>query len=211
MVATTQAIVSHKYTTTGLGGCHDYLIPGFLELCPDLGPQTRMLDVGCGNGSVAAEFAKSGCRIVGIDMSETGIQIARETCPSGRFEVLPADAQLLQNLTEAPFDVTYSLEVIEHLYDPKTFIAGCFNATRSGGQFICSTPFHGYAKSLFISLVNGWERQHNPGLNGGHIQFFTRKKLFNLLEQTGFRNLRFRGAGRAPYLWKSMLISATKP
>jgi 2-polyprenyl-3-methyl-5-hydroxy-6-metoxy-1,4-benzoquinol methylase len=63
-------------------------------------------------------------------MAETGIRIARASCPKGRFEVLPADSQLLENLGEQPFDVVYGLEVIEHLYDPRSYLSGCLAATR---------------------------------------------------------------------------------
>jgi len=200
------------YTGEGLGGVHAYVLPALFDLCPNVGPGTRVLDVGCGNGSVAAQVAKRfGCQITGIDMSESGVGFARQNCPSGRFEVLPADANLLDNLHEEPFDVVYSLEVIEHLYDVRSFVAGCLTATRSGGQFLCSTPYHGYAKNLMIALFNGWDKHHCSGRAGQHIQFFSRKRLSDLLEEIGFRNLQFRGTGRAPYLWKSMIISAIKP
>jgi len=211
MTATSQAIVPREYASATLSGCHDYVLTALFELCPQLGPGSRVLDVGCGNGSVAAEIAKRGCKVVGIDMSETGVQLARRNCPSGRFEVFPADADLLRNLGEEPFDVVYSLEVIEHLYHPQSFIDGCFSATRHGGKFVCSTPYHGYAKNLMISLMNGWDKHHNPTQEGEHIKFFSRKTLSRLLEQTGFRDLQFRGGGRAPYLWKSMVMSGVRP
>jgi len=202
-----QTIVSSVYTNSESGGVHSYILDALFELCPRLGPESRVLDVGCGNGSVAAEVAKTGCRLVGIDMSESGIRFARQICPAARFEVLPANADLLDNLGEKPFDVVYSLEVIEHLYDVASFLKGCFAATRSGGIFICSTPYHGYAKNLLLALLDGWDRHHSSGYAGEHIQFFSRQTLSRVLQEAGFRHLRFRGAGRAPFLWKSMLMS----
>src|SRR5215831_20442773 len=177
MTSPGQAIVPSEYANASLGGCHGYTLPALFELCPELGPNTRVLDVGCGNGSVAAEVVKRGCKIVGIDMSETGIQVARQKCPEGRFEVLPANENLLRNLDEEPFDVVYSLEVIEHLYDPQSFAEGCFSATRHGGKFVCSTPYHGYVKNLMISLVDGWDRHLAATEAGEHIKFFSRKTL----------------------------------
>lgn len=209
---TKDGIAPSVYTGEGLGGVHAYVLPALFDCFPNLSPQTRVLDVGCGNGAVAAQVAKRfGCQITGIDMSESGVRIARQNCPSGRFEVFPANDHLLDNLHEEPFDVVYSLEVIEHLYDVRSFVAGCFAATRSGGQFLCSTPYHGYAKNLMIALLDGWDKHHSSGWAGQHIQFFSRKTLSGLLESVGFRDIQFCGAGRAPYLWKSMLISAVKP
>lgn len=170
-----------------------------------------MLDVGCGNGSIAAELGHRGFNVTGIDMAEAGVRIARASCPKGRFEVLPADSEVLENLGEQPFDVVYSLEVIEHLYDPRRFLTGCFAATRKGGRFICSTPYHGYIKNLALCLANAWDRHHGPLWDGGHIKFFSRATLSSIIAEVGFVNLDFHASGRLPYLWKSMFISATRP
>jgi 2-polyprenyl-3-methyl-5-hydroxy-6-metoxy-1,4-benzoquinol methylase len=170
-----------------------------------------VLDVGCGNGSIATELHHRGYHVTGVDMAQAGIRIARESCPAGRFELLAADSAILQNLDEQPFDLVYSLEVIEHLYDPRNFLKGCFAAVRSGGSFIVSTPYHGYLKNLTISLAGGWDRHADPLFDGGHIKFFSRETLSSLLKEAGFVNLRFRGAGRFPYLWKSMVIAGAKP
>jgi 2-polyprenyl-3-methyl-5-hydroxy-6-metoxy-1,4-benzoquinol methylase len=169
------------------------------------------LDIGCGNGSLAAQFAGLGHTVVGVDLSERGVRIARENCPGARFEVLAADTDVLDRLGEAPFDLVYSVEVIEHLYDPRSFMAGCFQATKAGGKFICSTPYHGYLKNLALSLLNTWDKHADPLLDGGHIKFFSYKKLTELMEGVGFERVKFRGSGRLPYLWKSMFASAKRP
>jgi len=166
MSTSTPFLESSKYVQAGLRGCHSYILPDLLKLCSGLRAGSRMLDVGCGNGSIATELVKRGFKVTGIDMAEAGIRIARASCPEARFEVLPADFQLLENLGEKPFDVVYSLEVIEHLYDPRNYLAGCFAATRKGGRFICSTPYHGYLKNLALSLANAWDHHHNPLFDG---------------------------------------------
>ncbi len=103
--------------------------------------------------------------------------------------------------------MVYSLEVIEHLYDPRGFLAGCFAATKSGGTFVCSTPYHGYLKNLAIAVTGKWTNTPIRHGTAGHIKLFSRKTLSTLMEETGFRSLRFSGVGRYPYLWKSMLIA----
>jgi 2-polyprenyl-3-methyl-5-hydroxy-6-metoxy-1,4-benzoquinol methylase len=75
MVATTPFLASSKYTASGLRGAHVYLLPDLLNLSDDLPRHARVLDV----GSVTLEFAKRGHSVVGIDLSEAGIRIARET------------------------------------------------------------------------------------------------------------------------------------
>ena len=190
---------------------HVRFVPRVLELSGRLGPQVRVLDVGCGNGFTAGLFLARGCRVVGIDLSEKGIEIARKTYPEGRFEVLPADAHILKNLGEEAFTIVLSTEVIEHLYDPRGFAGGCFAAVKPGGRFVCTTPYHGYLKNLAVSVFGKWDSHANPLWDGGHIKLWSRQTLTRLLVETGFTNIQFRGAGRLPWLWMTMVMSGDKP
>jgi 2-polyprenyl-3-methyl-5-hydroxy-6-metoxy-1,4-benzoquinol methylase len=201
---------SSFYRDSALRGCHAYVLPEIQRLCAGLAPGSRVLDVGCGNGSLAREFARMGHRVTGVDMSEGGIEIARRNCPEGRFELLTADREVLANLGEEPFDLVMSVEVIEHLYDPKAFLEGCYLATTSGGMFLCSTPYHGYVKNLAISLKDGWDRHADPLDDGGHIKFFSEKTLRKAVLNAGFQRPEFFFAGRLPLLWKSMILTARK-
>jgi len=202
---------SSKYRDSKLRGCHQYVLPDMLKLCEGLKPHSRVLDVGCGNGSLSREFTSRGHHVTGLDLSVAGIEFARANCPGGRFELLAADKNILQNLNETPFDLVYSVEVIEHLYDPKDFLQGCWLATRAGGMFLCSTPYHGYLKNLAISLGDGWDRHADPLDDGGHIKFFSKKTLQKALLDVGFADFHFMYSGRLPLLSKSMIVRATKP
>src|SRR5438093_1269589 len=71
----------------------------------DLLPSTRVPDVGCGNGSLAGTFLAKGCTVVGIHLGRTGVEIERLKHPGGRFEVLAAEPNLLENPGEPPFDI----------------------------------------------------------------------------------------------------------
>src|SRR5262245_42386387 len=89
-----------------------YLLREIKVLCGDMGPGTRVLDVGCGNGFLAGTFLSAGCIVVGVELSRTGVEIARSTYPHGRFEVLAADEAILATLREEPFDIVVSTEVV---------------------------------------------------------------------------------------------------
>src|SRR5207302_3854662 len=98
---------------------HRHFMPHVLAFAGRLMPNTRVLDVGCGNGFLCGEFLKRGCEVVGIDLSKQGIELARRTYPSGRFELLGADTDILERLGEDAFDIVVSTEVAEHLYSPR--------------------------------------------------------------------------------------------
>lgn len=191
---------------------HRHFLPPLMALCGSLlKPGTRVLDVGCGNGFTAGQFAARQCAVVGIDLSESGIDIARATYPGARFEVLAADEHVLEKLAAPPFDLVISTEVIEHLYDPRSFVRGCWSALRPGGRLILTTPYHGYLKNLLLALANRQDSHADPLWDGGHIKLWSRRTLSRLLAEGGFVNLQFRGAGRLPYAWMTMLMAGDRP
>jgi 2-polyprenyl-6-hydroxyphenyl methylase/3-demethylubiquinone-9 3-methyltransferase len=45
--------------------------------------------------------------------------------------------------------------------------------------------------------------------DGGHIKFWSRETLGGLLQEKGFHHIGFTGCGRLPWLWKSMMLTAS--
>jgi 2-polyprenyl-3-methyl-5-hydroxy-6-metoxy-1,4-benzoquinol methylase len=205
-----------KYRDYGYGddsGCHmfDRIFPVIDVACRSLKPGASIIDLGCGNGAIAGRLAANGFRVVGLDLSETGITIARKAWPRARFEVLSAEQDVLQKLGCDPFDMAISTEVVEHLYSPRDFMKGAFAAIKPGGMLLCTTPYHGYLKNLAISLTGRWDHHADPLWDGGHIKLFSRHTLTRLFRETGFTDIHFTGIGRLPMLWMSMAISGRKP
>lgn len=190
---------------------HARFTPQLFAFAGDLKPGARVLDVGCGNGYTCGEFSKRGCHVVGVDLSEKGITIARDAHPEARFEVVSAEADVLSALGEAPFDIVVSTEVVEHLYAPRRWAEACFNALRPGGRLICTTPYHGYLKNLLISLAGRWDKHANPLWDGGHIKLWSEATLARLLDEIGFVNIECRGVGRVPFVWMTMVCKAERP
>lgn len=188
---------------------HDYLWPAVLSELKRLGgSRIRVLDAGCGSGAFCKVLHESvNCDVYGCDLSETGISLARKAIPECQFEL----RSVYDNLTEAfetCFNVIVSIEVIEHLYDPKTFVSRVREALSPGGTFILTTPYHGYLKNLLIAALGNCDAHYNPLNKGGHIKFWSPKTMRTLLESAGFHVERISGAGRSPWLWKSMVVVA---
>ena len=188
-----------------------YLRPAVMDLLPRPTAGKRLLDLGCGNGYWVGEMSQLGMTCVGIDPSIEGITVGRKAFPKARFECMVVPDDVCGTLGEAPFDVVVSTEVVEHLYDPRQWAKAAFKSLNPGGVLICSTPYHGYFKNLVLAATGKFDRHFTALWDGGHIKFWSRKTLGALLEEAGFRNIQFRGAGRAPYLWMSMVLSGTKP
>jgi 2-polyprenyl-3-methyl-5-hydroxy-6-metoxy-1,4-benzoquinol methylase len=184
-----------------------YLQEPLLSLL-DKSRNTCILDLGCGNGYLANYLISQGFNCYGTDASEEGIAIARQANP-GRFFIQDLSAgKLPEELQNLKFETIIATEVIEHLYDPTGFIDFCKSALNGKGELIITTPYHGYLKNLSLSIFNKWDHHLSPGWHGGHIKFWSRATLSNLLSKAGFTVVAFKGCGRVPYFWKSMIIKA---
>jgi 2-polyprenyl-6-hydroxyphenyl methylase / 3-demethylubiquinone-9 3-methyltransferase len=101
----------------------------------------RIADVGCGGGALSEALAAHGAQVIGVDLSEAMIEVARlHAAASG----LPVDYQLLGAETLAAqqphsFDVVTCMELIEHVPDPPGLVAALATLLRPGGLLFMST------------------------------------------------------------------------
>lgn len=200
--------VNFGWTTPDVEPHHKYTIPAVLNLLPKDKP-LNILDVGCGNGYLVNHLAKIGHHVVGVDIAEDGIRVAKEIYPHLRFELRSAYDKF-DDLPGIPADVVISSEVIEHLYFPQQFLKNIYEALCPGGYLILTTPYHGYLKNLMISLFNKWDQHHHSEREGGHIKFFSERSLSRILTGNGFVSIAFQNSGRLPFFWKSMVCRARK-
>jgi 2-polyprenyl-3-methyl-5-hydroxy-6-metoxy-1,4-benzoquinol methylase len=170
----------------------------------------RVLDAGCGNGNLSARIAAAGLQVTGFDTSASGIEHARRAYPGLRFEVASAYEDLSERFDHDLFDACACVEVIEHLYDPRAFVDRIYEVLRPGGLFVVTTPYHGYLKDLALAVTGTMDSHYAALWDGGHIKFWSRATLTTLLQERGFQVIRFEGAGRVPFLWKSMIVTARK-
>jgi type II secretory pathway predicted ATPase ExeA/2-polyprenyl-3-methyl-5-hydroxy-6-metoxy-1,4-benzoquinol methylase len=188
----------------------DYLGPRVFEVLDALRAR-RVLDLGCGNGVLCAELARRGYDTVGVERDAGGVAAARRLDSRVRIHQLGVDDDPRALLREeAPFDAVVSTEVIEHLYAPHRLPQFAHACLRRGGHLIVTTPYHGYLKNLALSVLDHWDQHHTPLWHGGHIKFWSRRTLTQLLQEHGFEVVGFSGVGRVPWLWKSMVLLARK-
>jgi 2-polyprenyl-3-methyl-5-hydroxy-6-metoxy-1,4-benzoquinol methylase len=170
----------------------------------------RVVDIGCGNGALCRELASRGYEVVGCEPSADGVRLAQTAAPELVFHQIGVDDDPAAVGNES-FDVAIATEVIEHVVRPRNLPRFAKQVLRPGGHLIISTPYHGYLKNLVLALTNKWDSHLTPLWDGGHIKLWSRKTLSQLLNEVGFRVVRFIGAGRLPFLWKSMIVVAQKP
>jgi 2-polyprenyl-3-methyl-5-hydroxy-6-metoxy-1,4-benzoquinol methylase len=211
MTETAIDISGYAYDDGDLNPSHDYLVPSLLEILGSLDivqNQKRIFELGCGNGAVADVLTRQGYQLTGVDVSVQGVEQAQRRHPHLSLQLGSAYDRLAD--TYGRFPVVISLEVVEHLYDPRAFARTLFDLVEPSGTAIVSTPYHGYWKNLAMALTGRLDHHFTALWDHGHIKFWSMVTLKQLLQEAGFRSITFRRVGRVPALAKSIIAIATK-
>ena len=148
----------------------------FLVDALDLGPGARVLDVGCGPGRHANALAARGFEVVGVDISERFIALARQNSPPGTSVTFErADARSLA--FDSEFDAVISLcqgafglsgggdDVVTALDPDRAVLEGMARALRPGGRLALSA-FSAYFQVRYLGEADSFDAER--GVNHEH-------------------------------------------
>jgi methionine biosynthesis protein MetW len=153
-----------------------------LEAVPD---GSRVLDVGCATGYLAAPLAARGDTVIGVEMDATSAAAARSICE----QVIEGDIEAVETRERLPrgVDVVLFADVLEHLHDPWETLTFARALLAPGGRAVVSLPniAHWTARR---ALMSGSFPYADFGLfDRTHLRFFTRATAHELAGVAGFR------------------------
>jgi methionine biosynthesis protein MetW len=155
----------------GLSAAHRHVL--------DLVPRgSRVLDVGCAEGYLAAELAHRGCSVVGIEPDERAAAVARER----GINVLEFDVEEV-SLDATAFDVVLFVDVLEHLRAPEPVLRQALAA----GTAIVSIPNIAHWTARRTLLAGRFPREDFGLFDRTHLRWFTRESAHQLAADAGFR------------------------
>lgn len=154
-------------------------ISKFADFCAWRGKS--VLEIGCGIGTDAVQFAINGAKYTGIDISSSSLELARK-----RFELLNLDGSFIvgnaENITSIipiqTFDLVYSFGAIHHTPNPKAIVDGVCRFMDGTSEFRLML----YARESWkdIMVESGIEQcEAQPGCP--IAKTFTRKQVEELL------------------------------
>jgi ubiquinone/menaquinone biosynthesis C-methylase UbiE len=104
------------------------------------GPETRVLDVGCGTGNYAAALTEAtSCRISGVDPSRRMLDRAHDAAP---WESLAQSSAESLPFGDNAFDVVISTDVIHHIADRDAYFREAVRVLQPGGHLVTITDSH---------------------------------------------------------------------
>ncbi len=144
-------------------------------------PGERVLDVGCGTGTLTAQLAERGCTVVGVDASEEMLARARLEHPG--LDVRLGDATDLG--FDREFDAVFSNATLHWVRPPEAAVASMAASLKPGGRLVVEFGGHGNVAELYGALSDAI--REIAGVNVRNDKFFpTIGEYAGLLEQGGF-------------------------
>jgi 2-polyprenyl-3-methyl-5-hydroxy-6-metoxy-1,4-benzoquinol methylase len=139
----------------------------------------RVLEIGCGIGSDAEEFAKHGAEYVGVDISHESVTLSQQRFElaglDGEFRVRDA-SQLLTDLGK--FDLVYSYGVIHHFPGIDQIVKNVHDVLVPGGEF----RFMVYAKNSWkYAMIQKGLDQYEAQAGCPYAQAFSKEEIVQLL------------------------------
>jgi 2-polyprenyl-3-methyl-5-hydroxy-6-metoxy-1,4-benzoquinol methylase len=145
----------------------------------------RVLDAGCGSGTISDFLSRYAGQVVGIDSNPAAVTYAAKAYPASNLQFKLGQFDDLKN--EQPFDRIYCIEVIEHLYENQ--VADIFSlfrkVTNPGASLFLTTPNYHSLWPVIEQLLDAFGLV--PQLDEvQHVTHFTKSKLHAVCSQAGW-------------------------
>jgi len=178
----------------------------------------KILDVGCGDGSVMLHLKKKGYEVHGIDFSPSAIKKARNRGLKNLHE-LDIEKEKLPYKKDT-FDYVFWGDVIEHLFNPEDVLIEIKRVLKSGGLLVVSCPNVGYWRYSLAYLFSGsleyldvvkqkpWEQEHIRFYNINILREFFSLCNFSINKVLGVNSIWHSRlfAKKFPHLFANILV-----
>jgi 2-polyprenyl-3-methyl-5-hydroxy-6-metoxy-1,4-benzoquinol methylase len=150
----------------------------FLAETSVLKPGDKILEIGCGIGTIVFELARQGYDVRGTDLSRVAIEYGRSKYKDIQLQVQPAEELGFEDGT---FDVVLSFDLFEHIASIDRHVAEVRRVLKPGGCYLFQTPnkWSNIPFEVLRTRSLGWRRYH-PSLH-------TPGQLRRRLNKHGFR------------------------
>lgn len=167
------------------------LIDELASFC-NLGPETKILDAGCGIGTPAIHLHdKFGSDITGISTSKKGIDLANSRTRGmgyeGKIRFMVAD-MIATGFPEKSFDVVWIMESSHLIKNKKYLIHECYRLLKPGGKILLADITLKNEMNLIVRLKSFF-RLINLLKTFGRGRLKTPEHYTSLLRASGFKNI----------------------
>lgn len=148
-------------------------------------PGERILDVGCGDGILAAQLVERGCEVVAIDSSPDMVTAARGRGVDARLldaVDLAATAEL-----DGRFDAVFSNAALHWMHPMGAVVRGMARVLQPSGRLVAELGGEGNIERIRSAIYKALERRGIRGPDVDPWHFPSPEEYSGLLEACGFR------------------------
>jgi len=141
----------------------------------------RVLDVGCGDGTLAVEIERRGAKVVGVDLSREMV----EACKANGIEAYIGSVTALPY--NKKFDAVFSNAMLHWVKDAKLAVQNIAKSLKPNGRFVCEFGGKGNAFALVSAMEEVFAKHPEFGVFDNPWYFPSVDEYKALLESEGFR------------------------
>lgn len=155
----------------------------------------RIVDIGCGGGILAESMAAANATVVGIDMAEGPLSVARlhQHESGAQVDYRQSTAEDLAANEAGEYDVVTCLEMLEHVPDPSQVIESCAELVKPGGHVFFSTINRNPKSFLFaivgaeyvLKLLPGGTHEYEKFIRPSELETWARNAGLELVASIG--------------------------
>ena len=180
----------------------------------DIGPSTRVIDVGCGAGRHAFEAYRRGADVVAFDRAESELRSvdtilcamaeAGEVPATASAKVVVGDALSLP-YADQTFDCVIASEILEHIPEDDAAIAELTRVLRVGGTLVVSVPR--WLPERVCWLLS--DEYHSN--EGGHVRIYRANQLRDKITSGGMEltHTHHAHALHSPFWWLKCAVGVS--
>lgn len=152
----------------------------------------KILDIGCGNGTLYTTTKKHGLSYYGIEPNTNIYKISKHLFPKATIHNIKLDDI---SINPNSIDIIVINHVLEHIKNPLRFLKKCFTFLKPNGIIYIEVPLDDSAVTVAkIKNVFGIKTASPTCIN--HLNLFNRKTLENTVLQAGFRKINLKRTTR---------------
>jgi len=171
----------------------------------------KVLDVGCGGGILAESMARRGAQVMGIDLSEKALAVARLHSLESGINVdyrLCSTEELAQQMPEQ-FDAVTCMEMLEHVPHPDLIVQACAALVKPGGCVFFSTINRNIKAYVLAVLGAEYVLGLLPRGTHDYAKFITPAELSRLCRAQHLQVTELRGIAYNPFTHTAALSQDT--
>lgn len=150
-----------------------------------VGPNPRLLDIGCGSGMRLALLRKRGFDVEGVDFRKDAVNFVKESLGIPAFCI--SSLSELKNFPRKTYDIITAFYLVEHVADVKSLLGEIFALVKPGGWVMTAVPVMESVEGKL--LKTRWNQVTEAPR---HVSIPSHKGMATILVQAGFKEVTYR-------------------